>query len=123
MRLDLFLKKTALVRQRGLAKELCVAGAVSVDGHAAKASHVVRAGERVAIQLPGRRLEVRVLEVPHGNVARRDAAGYIEVLHDERVDRLTHVLEAEPETHGDTKSDDAERDTHADARRRRLEGE
>jgi len=88
MRLDLFLKKTALIRQRALAKDLCDAGAVSVDGHASKASHAVRVGERIAITTRSRRVVVRVLAVPHGNVARRDAARF-----EERHDRITRVLE------------------------------
>ena len=93
MRLDLFLKKTALIRQRALAKDLCDAGAVSVDGHASKASHAVRVGERIAITTRSRRVVVRVLAVPHGNVARRDAARFVEILSEERHDRITRVLE------------------------------
>ncbi len=95
MRLDVFLKKTALVRQRGLAKDLCVAGAVSVDGRVAKASHLVRVGERIVLRAPGRELEARVLEVPRGNVARRDAARYVEVLRDTRTDPVTRVLQVD----------------------------
>lgn len=101
MRLDLFLKKTALVRQRGLAKELCTAGAVSVDGRVAKASHDVRTGQRIVLEMPSRRLEVQVLEVPRGNVARRDADRYVRVLNDRRTDRIARVFEA----------DDSENDT------------
>jgi ribosomal 50S subunit-recycling heat shock protein len=93
MRLDLFLKKTALVRQRGLAKDLCAAGAVSVDGRPAKPSHVVHEGERIVVDLRARSLEVRVLAIPRGNVARRDAVRYIEVLRDQRIDGVTRVLE------------------------------
>lgn len=98
MRLDLFLKKTALVRQRGLAKELCTAGAVSVDGRPAKASHEVRAGQRIVLEMPARHLEVQVLEVPRGNVARRDAGRYVEVLDDSRTDRIARVFDADDST-------------------------
>ena len=108
MRLDLFLKKTALIRQRGLAKDLCDAGAVSVDGHASKPSHTVREGERIAIETRSRRLVVRVLAVPHGNVARRDAARFVEILSEERRDRITQVLEGDHDMNSAAASDDEE---------------
>lgn len=95
MRLDLFLKKTSLLRARALAKDLCVAGAVSVDGKQAKAGHQVHAGQRIVVELRSRRLEVRVLAIPRGDVARRDAARFVQVLRDERVDGVTRVLETD----------------------------
>lgn len=94
MRLDLFLKKTCIVRQRSLAKEICDAGAVHIGGQPAKASQNVRAGDVVRLQLPNRDLEFRVLDVPHGNVARRDAGRYVEILHDRRLDPTERVLES-----------------------------
>lgn len=80
MRLDLFLKKTHLVPQRALAKELCDAGVVQVNARPAKPSQMVHPGDTIRVQLPRRDIEVRVLALPGGNVARRDVAAYIEVL-------------------------------------------
>lgn len=80
MRLDLFLKKTLLVPQRALAKELCDAGAVQVNTRPAKPSQAVHPGDTIRVQLPRGDIEVRVLDLPAGNVARRDVAAYIEVL-------------------------------------------
>ena len=80
MRLDLFLKKTHLVPQRALAKELCDAGAVHVNARPAKPSQTVHPGDTIRVQLPRSDTEVRVLALPAGNVARRDVATYIEVL-------------------------------------------
>ncbi len=114
MRLDLFLKKTALIRQRGLAKDLCDAGAVSVDGRARKASHAVREGERIAIETRSRRLVVRVLAVPHGNVARRDAAHFVEILSEERRDRIARVFEGDHDTDPSAPSVDEENRTQSD---------
>jgi ribosomal 50S subunit-recycling heat shock protein len=68
------------VRQRGAAKALADAGRAHVNGAAAKASHEVRAGDRLRLDLANGALEVRVLEVPEGNVARRDKARYVEIL-------------------------------------------
>lgn len=89
MRLDLFLKKTCVLPQRSLAKEACDAGAVRVNGRAAKAGQEVRTGDVVRLQLAHRDLEVRVLDVPHGNVAKRDAGRYVETLRDERLDNVS----------------------------------
>jgi ribosomal 50S subunit-recycling heat shock protein len=94
MRLDLFLKKTCILRQRSVAKEVCDAGAARVNGQVVKAAHSVRAGDIVRLQLAGRDLELRVVEVPLGNVARRDAGRYIEILRDDRTDPYTDVFGA-----------------------------
>jgi len=94
MRLDLFLKKTRLLRQRALAKELCDAGAVSINGRRAKPSQEVRPNDRIALSLPQRRLEVRVCAVPHGNVARGAAKEYVEILHDQPTDRIGSLFDS-----------------------------
>jgi ribosomal 50S subunit-recycling heat shock protein len=93
MRLDLFLKKTRLLKQRPLAKRFCDEGAVLVNGRPAKPSQSVRAGDRIRLQLPRRRLEVRVLDVPAGNVARGTTSTRVEVLADFGADRIARVFE------------------------------
>ena len=93
MRLDLFLKKTHLVRQRAQAKTLCDAGRVRVNDRAAKPALALAAGDRILLQLPGRLMEAEVLELPErGNLARRDAGRCVRVLRDERVDRIEELL-------------------------------
>jgi ribosomal 50S subunit-recycling heat shock protein len=82
VRLDLFLKKTRLVRQREVAKSICDAGAAFVNGRAAKAAHSVQPGDRIELRMDRRTLVVRVVEVPHGNVARGDSGRYVEILSD-----------------------------------------
>jgi ribosomal 50S subunit-recycling heat shock protein len=82
VRLDLFLKKTHLVRQRTAAKAICDAGAALVNGSVAKASQEVRPGDRVQLRLAHRDVEVRVLEIPHGNVSKNAARNCIETLRD-----------------------------------------
>lgn len=95
MRLDLFLKKTRLLKQRTLAKELCDAGLVLVNGRPAKPSQNVRARDLIRVQATHRVVEVRVLQLPRGNVARRDIPQLIHVLRDDPVDRVGHVLESD----------------------------
>lgn len=82
MRLDLFLKKTRVVHQRSEAKAICDAGAARVDGRVVKAAYEVQPEDRVELVLEHRTLLVRVVAVPHGNVARSDAGRYVEILAD-----------------------------------------
>lgn len=88
MRLDLYLKKACLVRQRSVAKALCDAGAVRLNDFMAKASQTVSPGDRIRLLMGGRELELRVLELPHGNIAKRDAARTYDLLRETAVDPL-----------------------------------
>lgn len=92
MRLDLFLKKTRLVRQRQLAKALCDGGAVHVNEKRAKPSQTVRPGDRIRLQLARRDLEVRVLALPQGNIPRHAAPDMVEILRDTPADRVRRVF-------------------------------
>ncbi len=81
MRLDLFLRASRLVLRRTLAQELCEAGAVLVNGAAARASRVVREGDELTVRRRGRTLIVRVLSVPETKqVSRASAHALYEVL-------------------------------------------
>ena len=83
MRLDLFLRASRLVLRRTVAQELCEAGAVSVNGAAARASRAVREGDEVTIRRRGRALTVRVLRLPQSKqVSRADSASLYEVVSD-----------------------------------------
>lgn len=84
MRLDLFLKKSRLIRQRALAKKACDAGLVEVDGIKAKPSRTVKEGQVIRIQSPTRLLEVRIREVPKGSVSKSDALSLYQVVRDEQ---------------------------------------
>src|SRR5262249_42963426 len=83
MRLDLFLKKTCIVKSRGVAKSFCDAGQVTVNGRAAKSAQTLRTGDFVRVQQPGRDIELRVLEIPAGNVGRRTTGRYVAILRDD----------------------------------------
>ena len=83
MRLDLFLRASRLVLRRTVAQELCEAGAVSVNGAAARSSREVRAGDEITIKRRSRALTVRVLSVPQSKqVSRADAPSLYEVVSD-----------------------------------------
>ncbi len=80
MRLDLFLKKTHLVKRRELARELCDEGMVRVDGTPRKASFEVKPDMELEFPLYNRIIRARVLNLPEGTVARGDQWTYIEIL-------------------------------------------
>jgi ribosomal 50S subunit-recycling heat shock protein len=83
MRLDLFLRASRLVLRRTVAQELCEAGAVSVNGAAARASRAVREADEITITRRGRLLTVRVLTIPQSKqVSRSDAPSLYEVVSD-----------------------------------------
>ncbi len=75
MRLDKFLQISRLVKRRTIANTLCNRGAVSVNGHVAKAGKMLAVGD--VIRLPHEEPpepEYEVLELPSGNVSRARAA-------------------------------------------------
>jgi ribosomal 50S subunit-recycling heat shock protein len=74
MRLDQYLRASRLVVRRSVAQELCEAGAVSVNGQAARSSRAVRAGDEIILKRRGRILTVRVKEVPSAKQVSREQA-------------------------------------------------
>jgi len=84
VRLDKFLDVVCLFKTRSAAAKAIKADHVAVDGDVARASHEVRAGEAIVIDDGITRTELTVLEVPGGNVARKDAGRYVRI--DARVD-------------------------------------
>jgi ribosomal 50S subunit-recycling heat shock protein len=86
MRLDQFLRASRLVVRRTVAQELCEAGAVSVNGAAARSSRTVREGDEISVRRRERALTVRVLTVPQAKqVSRADASSLYEVVSDIRL--------------------------------------
>ncbi|HEY7914585.1 MAG TPA: RNA-binding S4 domain-containing protein [Blastocatellia bacterium] len=86
MRLDLFLKQSRLVPRRTLAQQMCEAGAVLVNGAAAKSAREIRAGDQVAIKQRGRITTIRVLTVPLKPPSKAEAASLYETLSVESYD-------------------------------------
>jgi ribosomal 50S subunit-recycling heat shock protein len=84
MRLDLFLKVSRLVPRRAVAQALCDAGAVSVNGAAAKSSRALRPGDRITLRRRNRLLTVSVLALPATRQpSRSEASNLYEILSDE----------------------------------------
>jgi len=64
VRLDLFLKTSRLVKRRTVARELCEAKRVLVNGREAQPAKEVRQGDRVTVRYSTRQIEVEVLVLP-----------------------------------------------------------
>lgn len=68
MRVDKFLKVSRLIKRREVAKELCDAGYVHLNGKVAKPSAEVEPGDKLRLKLGRHTLTVSVLSLlPHAN--------------------------------------------------------
>ncbi|MGH9902063.1 MAG: S4 domain-containing protein [Pyrinomonadaceae bacterium] len=88
MRLDQFLRASRLVPRRTVAQELCEAGAVSVNGVAARSARPVRAGDEITLRRRDRLLVVRVQTLPASKqTPKSEAANLYEVVADTPLER------------------------------------
>jgi len=79
VRLDLFLKRTGLVKQRTLARDICDHGCARVDGRTAKASKEIEAGSVIELETDRDIVEVEVLGLPERNYRRKDGEALYKV--------------------------------------------
>lgn len=86
MRLDLFLKWSRVILRRTLAKEMCDAGRVTVNGQEARAGRDVHVGDAISIRMPRRQLSFRVRSIPAHAPGKDGAREMIELLRSGRVD-------------------------------------
>ncbi len=73
MRIDKFLKVSRIIKRRTLAKEVCDAGKVQVNGKVVKPGHEIELGDRITIGFGTRTISV-VVEALRENVPAKDAA-------------------------------------------------
>jgi len=71
LRVDVFLKRVGLVKQRSLAKEMCDRGLVAVDGRKAKAGKEIGVESSVRVDLPREYLEIEIVGLPNRNCKRK----------------------------------------------------
>jgi ribosomal 50S subunit-recycling heat shock protein len=80
MRLDLFLKASRLILRRTIAQEICDAGAVRVNGSAAKSSKEIKVGDEITLRFRGRIIIAKVLTIPVSKqVSKSQASTLIEI--------------------------------------------
>jgi ribosomal 50S subunit-recycling heat shock protein len=84
MRLDLFLKWSRIVLRRTLAKEMCDAGRVRINGAEARAGREVHAGDTLDVRLPRRQLKVRIRSIPLHAPGKEGGREMVELLEDRR---------------------------------------
>lgn len=63
MRLDKYLKVSRIIKRRTVAKEVCDAGRIQVNGRPAKAGTDVEVGDKLCISFGGRVTEAEILIV------------------------------------------------------------
>jgi ribosomal 50S subunit-recycling heat shock protein len=64
VRLDLFLKTSRLIKRRAIAREMCDAGRVLVNGHESKPAKEVRQGDIITLKFSSRIMKIDVLGTP-----------------------------------------------------------
>jgi ribosomal 50S subunit-recycling heat shock protein len=84
LRLDIFLKRVGLIKQRTLAKEVCDRGSVRVDGRKAKAGKEVACGQVIALDLRDEFLEIQVLSLPGRSYKRKGGEAFYRIIDHER---------------------------------------
>jgi ribosomal 50S subunit-recycling heat shock protein len=89
VRLDVFLKRVGLIKQRSRAKEICDEGLVSMDGRSAKAGKEIGPGRVVEIDLETERLEIEVLDLPSRNYKREKGQVFYRIIEHEYKDRYS----------------------------------
>ena len=79
MRLDKFLKVSRIIKRRTLAKEICDAGNVEIDGRPAKAGTDVQVGNNLVLNFGHRVLKIEVLATKDNVPAAKAKEMYREV--------------------------------------------
>lgn len=84
LRVDVLLHRLCLTRSRNEAKTACDAGAVTLNGRAARPSETAGPGARLSISYPWRLLELELLELPGKSTSKKAAREMYRVLRDEK---------------------------------------
>lgn len=85
MRIDLLLKSLCLVKTRNQGRKGCEVGRVKLNGRAAKPSREVQEGDTIEIRYPGKVLVVEIVEMPAGQIPRKDRDRFIKVVRETRM--------------------------------------
>lgn len=111
MRLDLWLKTVGLIKRRAVAKALCDAGRATRNGKIAAPSELLRIGDILDLQFPTRTLQVEVLDVPRGAIAKDKREDTFQIKSEAKHsvhDIVNADVNTEVNTTSSTRSDDDE---------------
>lgn len=89
MRLDVFLKRVGLCKQRTLAKELCERGRVRMGGRRVRAAKEVAAGMTLEIELAREILKIAIAGLPERNFKRKDGEAFYRIIDRAEIDLFT----------------------------------
>jgi ribosomal 50S subunit-recycling heat shock protein len=89
VRLDVFLKRVGLIRQRSLAKDICDKGLVKLDGRTAKAGKEAEPGRLLEIDLATERIEIEILDLPQRNYKKEQGRAFYRIIEHEYKDRYS----------------------------------
>ncbi|MGL4952847.1 MAG: RNA-binding S4 domain-containing protein [Culicoidibacterales bacterium] len=87
MRLDKYLKVSRLVKRRPLAKQLCDAKRVSINGKIVKPGVVVKVDDVIEIRYGNRLVEAKVM-ILKDHVKKEDATTLYELIRTERIEQI-----------------------------------
>jgi ribosomal 50S subunit-recycling heat shock protein len=80
LRLDTFLKRVGLLKQRRLAREMCDRGRVRLNGITAKPGKEVAPGRTLEIEFKREILEIEVTGLPDRNYRKSDGEAFYKVI-------------------------------------------
>jgi ribosomal 50S subunit-recycling heat shock protein len=86
LRLDVFLKRVGLVKQRTRAKLICDSGRVTVDGGKSRAGKEIGAGRVIGVDLSREYIEIEVLSLPDRSFKRQQGEAFYRVMRHEQKD-------------------------------------
>ncbi|MEO0185611.1 MAG: S4 domain-containing protein [candidate division WOR-3 bacterium] len=84
MRVDVFLKKALIIKQRSAAKDLCDKQLIKINGITAKPAREVKVGDLIEIETIKGVAKFKVLKVPQGNIKKNEVGEYYEDCSDNR---------------------------------------
>lgn len=86
MRIDQILNKLCLIKTRSIANQACHKGLIEINSQPAKASSNVKEDDIVLIKLNGYKTVIKITQVPNGNVSKKSALDYYELIERELLD-------------------------------------
>jgi len=79
VRIDKFMKLVGLAKRRSIAKALCDAKRVMLNGCPVKASACVKVGDTIEIRWGNRTVRAKVLKIPNGQLQKEKRCECVEV--------------------------------------------
>ena len=96
MRIDVVLNKLCIVKTRSIAKNACDKKSIIINDKPAKASNETNIGDIIQCNMFGYITTIRLLDIPDGNVAKKDVMKYYEIISREKVENKYLKTVAQP---------------------------